>query len=390
MPEQFPSDQSLYFLEEDFGTGVPYIPQGLSPYHLAFRQMQSRLILSSERANDLRVYQSGDLTIGIRGGQTFINNQSITITPEDTIAIPDNQITSIWISQTGSINQAATGFPLARSTYIPLADIQTSEGKIISLIDRRGEGFLYTPNLASLGIAATEDEINQALVGTNSTVTSESLNRITGGYTSLADNDHRHQLNLHDQDGLTHYTIMNPNTGSNADVALILSLPNIMAGNLSIHQNTDNGFATQNYNGVTYQMLGVSNLQTNIPGTVTTNVPETILGLSPSDGQITSVNLSVKNNIVSTNTNDSISMNIFVNGQSIMTTQAELTSAAGTGFKSTAQNDGTVGIITASGPQIVKRGDLISYQFTHSAAGTVSQDFEDIGVLIIINNDGPE
>ncbi len=65
MSERYPSDATLLALSQDDATGVEYIPTGRSPYYLEFRKMLYRLLRATERANDLRVHQDGDLTAGV-------------------------------------------------------------------------------------------------------------------------------------------------------------------------------------------------------------------------------------------------------------------------------------------------------------------------------------
>jgi hypothetical protein len=78
MSERYPDDAALLALESDAATGVEYIPTGRSPYYLEFRKLVQRLLLAAERANDLRVYQDGDLSIGVRPGRCLIQNAAVT------------------------------------------------------------------------------------------------------------------------------------------------------------------------------------------------------------------------------------------------------------------------------------------------------------------------
>ncbi len=69
MSERYPDDATLLAMEQDAATGVQYIPTGQSPYYLHFRKLVHRLLLACGRANDLRVYQDGDLSVGVRPGR---------------------------------------------------------------------------------------------------------------------------------------------------------------------------------------------------------------------------------------------------------------------------------------------------------------------------------
>ena len=66
MAEVYPSDNELLNIESDSDTGVEYIPTGTSPYYLQFRKLLYRLLLSTKRANDLRVYDEGGLDVGVK------------------------------------------------------------------------------------------------------------------------------------------------------------------------------------------------------------------------------------------------------------------------------------------------------------------------------------
>ena len=61
MTEAYPSDSELLDLPADTETGVEYIPTGAAPYYVQFRKLLYRLLLATRRANDLRVYDEGEL-----------------------------------------------------------------------------------------------------------------------------------------------------------------------------------------------------------------------------------------------------------------------------------------------------------------------------------------
>ena len=192
MPEHHPSDSALLALAEDSVTGVPYIPTGKSPYYLEFRQLLHRLLRVCERANDLRVYQDGDLTIGVRAGRCVIAGLPIDFAGSSEVAITPDMTTWFWLDHTGTLQSSTTSLPADRTTFLPLAKVAANDNLIESLVDLRGQAFLQATSLASLGVTATSSEINQALSGITSKVDAVALNMLTGGATSSADGLHQH------------------------------------------------------------------------------------------------------------------------------------------------------------------------------------------------------
>ena len=102
MPELYPSDSTLLALTEDPITGVEYIPTGRSPYFLEFRRLIERMLLVSKRTNDLRLYQEGDLSVGIRAVRCFVNNITIEFTGTTGISVASNVSTYFWIDFAGT------------------------------------------------------------------------------------------------------------------------------------------------------------------------------------------------------------------------------------------------------------------------------------------------
>jgi len=67
MAETYPADNELLDIISDTETGVEYIPTGTAPYYLHFRKLLYRLLLATKRSNDLRVFDEGNLGIGVKG-----------------------------------------------------------------------------------------------------------------------------------------------------------------------------------------------------------------------------------------------------------------------------------------------------------------------------------
>jgi hypothetical protein len=152
MPERYPDDATLLNLTQDTQTGVEYVPTGKSPYYLEFRRLIQRLLLASQRANDLRVYQDGDLSIGIRPGKCHVNGSALDFAGVTGLAVPPGVTTSYWLDDAGVVQSAPTGFPSDRGRAIPLAAVQADTSAINSITDHRGEAILYLPTLNSLGM----------------------------------------------------------------------------------------------------------------------------------------------------------------------------------------------------------------------------------------------
>ena len=77
MAEVYPSDNDLLNLISEAETGTEYIPTGAAPYYLQFRKLLYRLLLATRRANDLRLYDEGGLTFGVKPGKFWDGNQLV-------------------------------------------------------------------------------------------------------------------------------------------------------------------------------------------------------------------------------------------------------------------------------------------------------------------------
>ena len=131
MAEQYPSDATLLALTQDPATGVEYIATGQTPYHLLFRKLLQRLLLVSERANDMRVYQDSDLTIGIRPGRCFISNASQVYAGATGQVVAANSTTHVWLDTSGNLQIGTSGFPSDRSTFLPLAQVVRPNARLL-------------------------------------------------------------------------------------------------------------------------------------------------------------------------------------------------------------------------------------------------------------------
>jgi hypothetical protein len=390
MAERYPDDATLLALAEDSDTGVQYIPTGQSPYYLEFRRLIQRLLLAGQRANDLRVYQDGDLSIGVRAGRCMVGGTVRVFDGSTGIAIAANSSTHVWLDQAGALQTGLAGLPADRSTFIALAEVVTGSSSITALTDLRGEAFLASPSAAVLGLTATVSEINQALDGIDANVTAAKFVTLCGGPTSNANTLHMHTQQPQVVAGDAIFKLINSSSDAAANMALALSLPQHLPDDTWLLVNRDNGFLQQRYYGATYNLVGVVDQQWGHEGALTATVTGKLLGVVPVSGTVTAVILSAKTNLQSSDSADGISATAKVNGFALTSTDPQLTSVAGSGFKSTAQGDGTSAVIKTDGTEQVTRGDVLTVDITRLANGTVNVEAADVVVMVVIRVDQPE
>ncbi len=390
MSERYPDDATLLALNEDSVTGVKYIPTGSSPYFLEFRRLLQRTLLAAQRANDLRVYQDGDLTIGVRPGRCYVNGSSIDFVGAVGIPVTGGAITHLWLDSAGTAQSGTSGLPADRTVFVPLAEVTAGASTITAITDLRGEGFLQIPNLISMGVGATATEITQALAGVNSSVDATALNRLTAGPASTADSDHRHVQVFHDQDSNAFFTLVNNHSGTNAGITLAFSLPNKLADDTWLSPNVVNGFLTQRFNGTAYNLVGTVHVAFDHEGNVTTSQTGKLMGAVPIDGVVSDVILSVGTNIQSNTSTDGLIATVKANGTGLAVTNPQLTAGDGTGFRSTAQGDGTAAVIKSDGTQNVTQGDMFTVDLSRTAGGSVSVEAANAVVMVVIRANQPE
>lgn len=390
MSERYPSDAALLAIEKDEMTGVEYIPTGKSPYYLEFRKLLYRLLLATRRANDLRVFEDGDLSVGVRAGRCMIDGTSVNYAGVNEHAVVDDDTTWIWLDDNGDLQSDTEGLPEAQGQYIPLAKIVTLGGSISELEDLRGDVFLNTTGLGGLGLSATAEEINQALAGISGSVTASTLDQITGGSSSVADNEHTHRKMNSDANSEVSYTFENSNSMSSAAVGAQFSLPGHQLDQPRIVLTADSDYIHQVHSGVKRPLVGVMNMIDTRNGVLNANDHGRVLGVVPADGEIVNVILSIGTNIQSSTGSDEISATVKVNGVSLTSTDPALDSDTGSGFKCTGQGDGTSSVVKSDGTEQVARGDLLEVDLTRTVSGTVSQEATQVAVLVVMVPDGPE
>jgi hypothetical protein len=383
MSELFPDDAALLALTEDVETGVPYIPTGLSPYYVEFRRLLHRLLRASGRANDLRVYQDGPTTIGVRGGRCLIGGHPVVFEGVDGIVMPSQAVTFVWLDESGAV-QTGGAFPAARSTFVPLAEVVTEGATIAAVVDRRGEAFLHVPSAAALGLTTTVDRINAALAGTTESVDADALNRLTAGATSTADSEHRHlQVTQYADDEAT-FTLFNGSSAAEANAALVFNVPQRFSGPITMSPDPLNGFVRQRYGGTNLHLLGVTALSFVHQDDLTDAQVDRVMGVAAVDGVVHDVVLAVGANMESSSGTDGITAVVKVNGVAVAATDPTLQADDGAGRRSTAQGDGLAAVIKNDGTELVQRGDLLTVDVTRDVGGTVSSEARDVVVLVVM------
>ena len=140
MSEVYPSDNELLNLQADGETGVEYIATGQSPYYLQFRKLLYRLLLATGRANDLRVYDEGELDIGVKPGKFVTGTQQVNYAGSSGNALADDK-PHIYVYLTSAgvlVTNEYSSFPdMATTPHIRLAIATTSDGDITSIEDCR-------------------------------------------------------------------------------------------------------------------------------------------------------------------------------------------------------------------------------------------------------------
>jgi len=389
MTERYPDDAALLALTEDEATGVAYIPTGRTPYHLEFRRMLQRLLLVAGRANDLRVFQDADLSVGVRGGRCFVGGAARVVDGAESISVTTGSATYVWVDSAGAI-QTGSALPADRTQFLPLALVTTGEAAIATIEDLRGEVLMSSPTLGLLGVTATTAEIDRALSGAAATVTAAATNRATGGAASNADGDHRHLQSAQEVAGEAFFSLVNISADAAAQMSLAWSLPNRLIDAVTLGPNTATGFLEQRFDGRTFNLVGAVHAQFGHEGALAASATGRLMGAAAVQGTIVDVILSVGANMQSSAGADGVAATVRKNGLAVTSTAPAITSAAGTGFRSTDRGDGAAAVMKSDGSERVERGDLLTVDLARTAAGTVTGEAIDVVVLVVIRVDRPE
>jgi len=298
--------------------------------------------------------------------------------------------TQVWLDGGGVLQTGTSGLPADRTMFVPLAEVTADATAIVSITDLRGEAFLYSANLASLGLASTREEIDRVLAGTDVTETAAALGRLTGGATSNADTDHRHLQVSQDMDAEALFTLFNFSGGVSANVSLVWSLPNRLVDATTLGPNVGNGFLTQRFNGESFNLVGSVHAQFGHEGTLTASVMNKLMGAAAVKGRISDVVLSLGVNMQSSLGSDGLTATVKKNGVVVTSTEPALTAGNGSGFRSTDRGDGQAAVLKSDGSELVERGDVLTVDVTRSVAGAVSVEASDVVVMTVIRVDQPE
>jgi len=172
MAEVYPSDNELLNIQSDSETGVEYIATGQAPYYLQFRKMLSRLLLAAKRANDLRIYDEGDLDIGVKSGKFWLGTELVSYAGSSGNTLADDKSNIyIYLNSSGSlVTDEYSSFPdMATVPHIRLAVVTTSSGDIDSISDSR-TGHDFVMPYASGGV----EKIIEAHTGNDTLTVAES------------------------------------------------------------------------------------------------------------------------------------------------------------------------------------------------------------------------
>jgi hypothetical protein len=148
MAEVYPSDNTLLNIQSDDETGIEYIATGTAPYYLQFRKLLYRLLLATRRANDLRVYDEGNLDIGVRKGKFWTDTELVSYEGSSGNTLADDKASIyVYLNSSGSlVTNEYSGFPdMAAVPHIRLAIVSTSDGDITSITDCRAGHNIVMP-----------------------------------------------------------------------------------------------------------------------------------------------------------------------------------------------------------------------------------------------------
>ncbi len=152
MAEVYPPDNTLLAITTDAETGVEYIETGKAPYYLEFRKMLYRLLDSTTRGNDLRLFDEGTLDVGVKAGYFWDGTTLRTYSGSTGNTLADDKANIyIYLNSAGTlvINEYSA-FPAITVNHIRLAQITTSGGDITAIVDLRGQHMFFSPGMVQV------------------------------------------------------------------------------------------------------------------------------------------------------------------------------------------------------------------------------------------------
>ena len=124
MTESQPSDAELNGLSgvTDSETGFVYPVNWTAPYRTLLYRWLRQMLHISRRGGDLRVYQDGDLTFGVRAGLIRHGATTISYAGATAQALTDDDTNYVYLTSAGVLTVNITGFPADPEAF-PLATI---------------------------------------------------------------------------------------------------------------------------------------------------------------------------------------------------------------------------------------------------------------------------
>jgi hypothetical protein len=147
MSEVYPTDTELINMISEAETGVEFIPTGTAPYFLHFRKLLHRLLLSTKRANDLRLFDEGGLVYGVKPGKFWYQQAYVEYAGSSGNVFPDNtENIYVYLDNAGVLQTGTLAFPaMAGNIHVRLAIVSTSDGDITSITDCRDHHSISLP-----------------------------------------------------------------------------------------------------------------------------------------------------------------------------------------------------------------------------------------------------
>ena len=186
MAEVYPSDNELMNFISEAETGVEYIPTGTAPYYLHFRKLLYRLLLTAKRGNDLRVYDEGGLSIGVKAGKFWVGQSLISFGGSSGNTLADDTASIyLYLDSAGLlVTDEYTGWPdMDAARHVRLAVVATSGGDITSVADARDHHSISIPSALGgqqiIEAHTADDQLTEAESGSVHT------NRGAGGTVTL-------------------------------------------------------------------------------------------------------------------------------------------------------------------------------------------------------------
>ena len=152
MSEVYPGDNELLNILSDVETGVEYIPTGTAPYYLHFRKLLHRLLLSCRRGNDLRLFDEGGLSIGVKPVKYWVGNSLISYAGASGVTLADDKAAVyVYLDSSGTLvtNEYAAFPDMSLDKHVRLAVVTTSNGDITSISDARDHHSIAMPGVGS-------------------------------------------------------------------------------------------------------------------------------------------------------------------------------------------------------------------------------------------------